>query len=292
MVLSLLALLATVAVAQDECPDPDRNLTWARDAVLQFGFAEADTYLLEAEKGFGCTTPASPAQAARMHLIRAARFEYDGDSVSRDRYLASARGADGTFFEAAFGDEFKAVWAAATPAGEGELSIPALPGGWLVWIDGARSELEGPLPSGPHLLQIGPDAKEVRWAKAVGVEVGSAVKIGVPASLVPVVTEELVTEPVAVGAASEPAVKRPRKTGLLVAGLATAAVGAGAAAGTWSMASGTERSSTKGTALLVANTAGWGVVGVGVGLVALGFTPKKQASIGMGPTGVRLTGRW
>lgn len=310
MVFSLLILvLGSSAYAQEPCPDPDANLTWARDAVLQFGFAEADGYLLDAEEGFGCSAVATRRQAARVHLIRAARHDFDGNAADRDRHLASARAADPDYYEDKFGEDLKALWAGSTPEGAGTVAIPALPQGWSIWIDGVPSAQTDPLSTGPHLLQIGASQDKVAWAKGIEVRAGEVTTVGVPASLVPVVAEEaLVTTPTAVGTTESHTTltKKKPKTGLLVTGILMTGVGTGAAVGTYFAARNVDKSDPSGTALLVGNTAGWGVAGVGLGVAVLGLTPRKSASVafgdpaarkngvfvGVGGRGMSLNGRW
>lgn len=193
-------LFSFTAVAQPpDCPSPDSATTWARDAVMSFSFAEADQNALLAEAGFGCAGPATPEQAARLHLVRAARYDFDGNIPMRDVYLASARSTHSTYYDDAFGPELRALWRVAEPSGSGDLRVPGLPPGWTVHIDGRVEHKTAGVLAGPHLIQIGPTKTETRWAKVVLVNAGGSVLVDIPSSaLAPRAEPMPIPEPVLV----------------------------------------------------------------------------------------------
>lgn len=183
----VLMLLTFGALAAEPCADPDRLMSRATSAVNAYSFAEVDVQLREAELAFACAGPATSEQAARLHVIQAARFGFDERPESRDASLASAKVADPAYFEERFGPELKARWEAVAPSGSGsgsgELRLPGLPAGWVLRVDGRVAMAPAEVTVGPHLIQLGPSESDVRFAKLVNVSYGGSLVVDIPTEI-------------------------------------------------------------------------------------------------------------
>lgn len=164
-----LGMILLIAAAHAACPPLDEALEVAT-AKLVDG-ADPSSAFTAVETSLACG-PATPAQLARLWLLRGAAFELGGDPAAAEPYYAAAATLDSTVWDERLGPAVKASLAAAKHGNPGNLQANR-----PVDVDGVRKDtFPLPLDSGPHALQ----APEVDWARVVVVVPGETILVDIP----------------------------------------------------------------------------------------------------------------
>jgi hypothetical protein len=278
-------VLPRPSFADDEttCQDPQWVYNYAKEDMEEYRIAAFDGKFLELMEAWGCHGPADPVMVARIFLLQAWRYSQDAQHdesvyapfVWTARALAPEEWVDGPKAEV------KALWESSKPPGFGKLVVSGLPKGGTLLIDGAKASGEK-VAAGAHIVQVlDADGKvQKAWliridpdrTQTVVMESESGLQIG------PQVIEVRESKGI-------------NRAAFLGAGISTAVVGGGGVAASWAVAHKHDRDSGAGTALIVTNTAGWCMVGIGAGLTAIGLIPQGS-KVSVGPGSILINGKF
>ena len=138
------------------CPDPAEAIDQARIAVLDVRALDAKLALNRAVEGFGCGTPAEPAQVATFFLAEAMRRSLSGEDPNPA--FAAAFRADSSVWVSDYGPVNYEAWRQAgseTDVQSGALVLVPTPSLRSTWVDGVEATATSTHPTGLHLVQLG-----------------------------------------------------------------------------------------------------------------------------------------
>lgn len=150
-----------VGAEPDEGDGADRpaRIAILEQATIEGRFEAADAASRALLESFGCGPLAEPPVLARMWLSQAVLYAARGSDDAADDALAAAARVSPTTWNDMYGPTLQERWASTaerldpSPA---TLRVEPLPAGWVAAVDGERMTVPAELPSGPHLLQLGP----------------------------------------------------------------------------------------------------------------------------------------
>ena len=179
----LFLLFAQLAVAADPppCEGPALVLAQAQERLNEARFDQARNLLASAEGAFGCGEVADPALLAHQWLIEGALEYYDTrDADAASEAFAAARRVAPDVWIPDLGAEVRAHWESVTqPEESGTLSVQGAPEGAVVALNGTVVTLPATAAAGLHLVQVGIDEQDIRYARIVYVPPSQSVSLGV-----------------------------------------------------------------------------------------------------------------
>lgn len=177
-----------------------------QSAVVTADFGKVPDALDDALLSFRCGPRATPDQLATYWLAEGAYLALTGEAeASVDAFAAARRVAPDHWIDA-YGPALEKAWQAAPiAASTGQVDVTPPPQWYTAFVDGVPvAGLPAEVESGLHLIQLGPDASDMRMARAVFVRPGA----------VAVAAHELVEDPRPAPAAVQepvvPVVEAPR----------------------------------------------------------------------------------
>ncbi len=157
------------------CPDRAAQLDTLQASVVTADFANVPDQLEAATEAFGCGAKATPDQLAALWIAEGAYLALTGESVAAiDSFSAARRVAPDGWIEAYGGSLRKAWEVAPQPSTVGRIDVDPRPQWWTVFVDGVPVD-SLPLEAGTglHVVQVGPDAADIRMGKVVFLRPGS-----------------------------------------------------------------------------------------------------------------------
>jgi hypothetical protein len=170
----LLIEVVTGPAAAAACADPVDIVAALEQATMEGRFDVADRASDALVASFGCGGPADKELVARLWLSRAVLAAARGDDAAATDALAAAKRVSPTTWNEMYGPTLRERWeqSASLPAGAvGSLRLDSLPDGAPhpdgahSAIDGERVSLPAEVPSGLHLLQVGPSPRNFTGAQ-------------------------------------------------------------------------------------------------------------------------------
>ncbi|MFT7519602.1 MAG: hypothetical protein ACI9MC_001744 [Kiritimatiellia bacterium] len=278
LVVALISLSPRSAQAS-ECEDPMAVLSRAKDKLFEMDFARFEIDLNAAVEHMGCHEPAQKeaiSQLMFLHVLRAG-LDPEKQGLNVDPYLASARAAQSSHWDAALGEVNRTKWSRDEVRDQGTLEIMGVPNGWTVLVDGTEQSGTS-VRLGPHVVQMLDDAMHPRWASYVVVDGSKPVRGTPPSSVIPEeLRQSFVKE---YGDGGIVIRKGPKRLGFKVGGVAAGVLGVAAIASTWAVATQTPKGSSGTGALMAVNAGGWALAGGGLGLTLYGVLPQRTSGRG------------
>jgi hypothetical protein len=183
MVIGILAAL--FGSAQAQCDDPFELVKRAERAVLEARLDDAQRRLVDMEAAFGCGPAASPDLLARMWISDGVMRSMKGAKSDASISFAAAYRASPGLWTEDFGNRLKTEYEASgqRESAPADLRLVPLPQGYGVAIDGVAWDTTSSLTDGLHLVQVGPDAAPMEFAKVVLLSPNAMLKVQTGLSL-------------------------------------------------------------------------------------------------------------
>ncbi len=180
MGIGLLTLMTTLAVAA-ECGDATPLVATAETAVVETRFSDAERALDDAAAALGCSPLGDRTVLARYWLAEGVMLHLRGDDTSATDSIVAVSGVELGYWQPKFGpqqaDWYHGVVASAQADLAGTLRIEPPLTSYVAMLDGIESPLHPDVPSGLHLLQVGPSTDEVLFGRFVFVEPGQEIVV-------------------------------------------------------------------------------------------------------------------
>ena len=238
-------LLSVGATLASPCEDVEAIVLDVEQSVMQLRLAQATLALERAEEALSCGAHGSSELLGRMWLAEGVLHEMQGDQAASAAAFAAAGRAHPDGWDATYGEAMEARYRSAlvAPGGVAWLDVAPVPVPYEARLDGAPAAFPAEIPSGIHLVQVGPADAPALFGQIVDLAPGDRTELY--SGLTPPVSElderpELAAGVEASRAVSSPPVDLAGALGVPVskpappsrrAGLVVGAVAGGAALG-------------------------------------------------------------
>lgn len=142
-------------VVRADCPSVDIWLDRAEQDIVALRLEQARESLGQAEAGFSCGPPATPAQIARFWRAEGVWLTMQKRTEDADLSFAAARRLEPEVWTAAFGTELERQFKAAVGIDDPPSMLELQPWDprYLGWVDGRLTSFPAQLDAGLHLVQ-------------------------------------------------------------------------------------------------------------------------------------------